>query len=69
MTKALRPGGIITAKEFIFDEGRTFGPRGLTEQEIRTVLSPPIVVKELTKSSFWETGPRNETFFVLAEML
>ena len=66
---ALRPGGIVIAKEFVYDERRSYGPRGLTEPEVRALFSAPLGIVELARSSFWGAGHGHESFLIVARTL
>jgi SAM-dependent methyltransferase len=64
--RALRPAGLVIAKEFVFDTKRTFGPRGLTQAEIRGVFSPGLHIEAITRSSFSGRGAGQPAFLVIA---
>jgi 2-polyprenyl-3-methyl-5-hydroxy-6-metoxy-1,4-benzoquinol methylase len=66
VTEALRPDGIVIAKEFLFDRRRAFGPRGLTEAEIRAVFSHGLRIERTTRSSFGRRGTGHEALLVVA---
>ena len=49
---ALRPGGIVIAKEFTYNPKRHFGPRGFTRSEIQSVLDSRFRIDTLEQSTF-----------------
>ena len=63
---ALKPGGIVIAKEFIYNPKRHFGPRGFTKSELQNVLDRRFKIYSLEQSTF--RGPRFEAaaFLVVA---
>ena len=55
---ALKPGGIVIAKEFTYNPKRHFGPRGFTKSELQSVLDDRFKIDRLEQSNF--RGPRFE---------
>jgi SAM-dependent methyltransferase len=55
---ALKPGGIVIAKEFTYNPKRHFGPRGFTKLELQSVLDERFKIDTLEQSTF--RGPRFE---------
>lgn len=53
---ALKPGGIVVAKEFTIDPVNRFGPPGLSESEMRHVLDGRFTVKSLARTEFAVRG-------------
>ena len=49
---ALKPGGIVIAKEFTYNPKRHFGPRGFTKSELQNVLDRRFKVDSLEQSTF-----------------
>lgn len=49
---ALRPGGLLIAKEFTYDPVRRYGPRGLTESELRGILEVRFSIESIEKSRY-----------------
>lgn len=63
---ALRPEGLLIAKEFAPDPDAHFGPPGFTEQELRDVLDERFVVEVLKKSEFHAKGHTHAGFLLIA---
>jgi len=55
---ALKPTGIVIAKEFTYNPKRHFGPRGFTKIELQNVLDDRFKIDSLEQSTF--RGPRFE---------
>lgn len=53
---ALKPGGLVMAKEFTYNPKRHFGPRGFTKSELQNVLDDRFKIESLEESSF--PGPK-----------
>ena len=53
---ALKPGGLVFAKEFIYNPDRRFGPRGFTKLELENVLDNRFRIESLEETTF--RGPR-----------
>jgi SAM-dependent methyltransferase len=53
---ALKPSGLVIAKEFLHNPRRHFGPRGFTRSELRNVLDDRLKIESLEEASF--RGPR-----------
>ncbi|MBW6517733.1 MAG: hypothetical protein K0A89_04430 [ANME-2 cluster archaeon] len=53
---ALKPGGIVVAKEFTIDPVNQYGPAGLSESEMRDVLDGRFTVEMLEKTEFSVRG-------------
>jgi hypothetical protein len=63
---ALKVGGLVIAKEFIVDPMRAFGPRGLTESEIRGVLSRGFRVEQIDLTRFSDRDEAGSAMLVVA---
>ena len=63
---ALRPEGLLIAKEFAPDPDAHFGPPGFTEQELRDVLDERFVVEVLKKSEFHARGHTHAGLLLIA---
>jgi 2-polyprenyl-3-methyl-5-hydroxy-6-metoxy-1,4-benzoquinol methylase len=53
---ALKPSGLVFAKEFVYNPNRHFGPRGFTRSELENVLDNRFRIESLEESTF--RGPR-----------
>ncbi len=53
---ALKPDGLVYAKEFIYNPNRHFGPRGFKKSELEHVLDARFRIESLQESTF--RGPR-----------
>jgi len=49
---ALKPSGLLIAKEFEYDPLRYYGPRGLKESELRGILDARFAIMGVEKSRF-----------------
>jgi SAM-dependent methyltransferase len=49
---ALRPGGLLIAKEFQYNPLRYYGPRGLRESELRGIVDARFAILSMEKSCF-----------------
>ena len=63
---ALKVGGLVIAKEFVVDPRRAFGPRGLTESEMRGVLKRGFRIEQLNFSRFSEREGAGSSMLVVA---
>ena len=63
---ALKPGGLLFAKEFAYDPNRSFGPRGFTRLELENVLDDRFTIESIREGRF--LGPRfaHTTFSLIA---
>jgi len=53
---ALKPGGLLFAKEFVYDPNRHEGPRGFTKSELENVLDKRFTIESIQEGTF--RGPR-----------
>ena len=53
---ALKPSGLMIAKEFAHNPNRHYGPRGFTKSELLQVLDERFRIEEFKESAF--RGPR-----------
>jgi hypothetical protein len=53
---ALKPEGLLFAKEFVYDSDRHFGPRGFKKAELENVLDNRFRIEALEENTF--RGPR-----------
>jgi 2-polyprenyl-3-methyl-5-hydroxy-6-metoxy-1,4-benzoquinol methylase len=53
---ALKPSGLVIAKEFKYNPSRRYGPRGFTKSELMQVLDNRFTLESLEESTF--RGPR-----------
>lgn len=63
---ALRPGGLLIAKEFTYDPVRCYGPRGLTKSELRDILEVRFIIESIEKSRFPGRGSTRPTLLLIA---
>src|SRR5665648_155705 len=63
---ALRPGGLLIAKEFAPDPDAHFGPPGFTEKELRDILDERFVIEVLKKSEYRVRGHKHAGFLLIA---
>jgi len=49
---ALKPGGLLIAKEFQYNPVRFYGPRGLRESELRRILDARFAIMSIEKTRF-----------------
>jgi len=66
---ALKPSGLLIAKEFDYDIDRDFGPRGLTERELRNILDSRFAVVSIERSHFHGSGTAPAAWLVIARRL
>lgn len=66
VARALKPGGLVIAKEFIYNPKRHFGPRGFTKPELQNVLDDRFRIQSLEESSFRGTRLAAAAFLLIA---
>jgi 2-polyprenyl-3-methyl-5-hydroxy-6-metoxy-1,4-benzoquinol methylase len=62
---ALKPGGIVVAKEFNFDPMNQFGPSGLGKSELQNVLDRRFTVERVEKTEFSVRGQVHDALILL----
>ncbi|MCL7414094.1 MAG: class I SAM-dependent methyltransferase [ANME-2 cluster archaeon] len=62
---ALKPGGIVVAKEFTIDPVNRFGPTGLSESEMRDVLDRRFTIERLEQTEFSVRGQVHDGLILL----
>jgi SAM-dependent methyltransferase len=67
VARALKPGGVVVAKEFIYNPRRNFGPRGFTKKELESVLDNRFRIRILEESTFRGTRLAARAFLLVAQ--
>jgi hypothetical protein len=66
VARVLKLGGLVIAKEFIYNPKRHFGPRGFTKPELLSVLDDRFRIQSLDESSFRGTRLAAAAFLLIA---
>jgi SAM-dependent methyltransferase len=67
VARALKPEGVLVAKEFIYNPRRHFGPRGFTKPELESVLDERFRIEDLEESRFRGTRLAAAAFLLIAQ--
>jgi len=63
---ALKPGGLLFAKEFAYDPNRSFGPRGFTKLELENVLDNRFTIESIQEGRFLGPSFVHTAFLLIA---
>jgi 2-polyprenyl-3-methyl-5-hydroxy-6-metoxy-1,4-benzoquinol methylase len=67
VARALKPKGVVVAKEFIYNPRRNFGPRGFSKEELESVLDNRFRIQILEESTFRGTRLTAHAFLLVAQ--